>query len=64
MRRAAILCRMISGVPNDFHISACFARMRSTTFSPVAPTRMGGCDRRSGLGLQLASRNWMIAMPS
>ena len=27
------LCRKISGVPNDFHISACFATMRSTTFS-------------------------------
>ena len=42
VRRAAILCRKISGVPNEFHMSALFATIRSTTFSPVAPTRIGG----------------------
>jgi hypothetical protein len=38
----AIFSAIISAGPDVFHMSACFATIFSSTFSPVPPIMMGG----------------------
>ena len=45
----------LGGAPKAFHMSACLATMRSSTFSPVPPIMIGGCGFCTGFGRPIAS---------
>ena len=56
--RTPFRCRIVSGSPKPCQMSACSATMRSVTFSPPPPIRIGIVAVTGG-GLSFASRSLM-----